>query len=137
MDCIFCKIIRGEAPAWKVYEDEEFVVILDKYPASYGHVLVVSKKHFTNIVDAPVELAARGFEIAIRLAKAWAKLGAPGVNIVTNAGRSAGQAVFHLHIHVIPRWGDPLRWHGKDEIREETANEVVDKLRSVLPEYFK
>ncbi len=46
MDCVFCRIVRGEAPAWKVYEDDEFVVILDKYPASYGHLLVVSKEHF-------------------------------------------------------------------------------------------
>ncbi|AET32792.1 HIT family protein [Pyrobaculum ferrireducens] len=137
MDCIFCKIVRGEAPAWRVYEDEDFVVILDKYPASYGHLLVVSKRHFTNIIDAPAELSARGFEIATRLAKAWAGLGAQGVNVVTNAGRSAGQMVFHLHIHVIPRWGGQLLWHGKEEIREETAREVVEKLKGVLPEYFK
>ncbi|ABL87709.1 histidine triad (HIT) protein [Pyrobaculum islandicum DSM 4184] len=137
MDCIFCKIVRGEAPAWKVYEDGEFIVILDKYPASYGHLLVVSKEHYTNVIDAPVEKVVKGFEIATKLAKAWAKLGAPGVNIVTNAGRDAGQMVYHLHIHVIPRWGGKLTWHGREEIREEEAREVVEKLQRVLPEYFK
>ncbi|MCY0891831.1 MAG: HIT family protein [Pyrobaculum arsenaticum] len=136
MHCIFCSIVKGEAPAWKVYEDDEFVVILDKYPASYGHLLVVSKKHFTNVLDAPVELVAKGFEIATRLAKAWAKLGAGGVNIVTNAGREAGQMVFHMHIHVIPRWGGELRWHGKEELRDEVAREVVERLRPIIPEYF-
>ncbi len=136
MDCIFCKIVRGEAPAWKVYEDDEFVVILDKYPASYGHLLVVSKEHFVNILDAPLEKSVKSFEIATRLAKAWRELGAPAVNVVTNAGREAGQMVFHMHIHVIPRWGDNLIWHGKEELREEVAREVVEKLRNVLPKYF-
>jgi histidine triad (HIT) family protein len=137
MDCIFCRIVKGEAPAWRIYEDEDFVVILDKYPASHGHLLVVSKEHFVNILDAPLEKSAKGFEIATRLAKAWARLGAPAVNVVTNAGREAGQVVFHMHIHVIPRWGGKLLWHGREEIKEEEAREVVEKLRSVLPEYFK
>jgi histidine triad (HIT) family protein len=137
MDCIFCRIVKGEAPAWRIYEDEDFVVILDKYPASHGHLLVVSKEHFVNILDAPLEKSAKGFEIATRLAKAWARLGAPAVNVVTNAGREAGQVVFHMHIHVIPRWGGKLLWHGREEIKEEEAMEVVEKLRSVLPEYFK
>jgi histidine triad (HIT) family protein len=128
--------VRGEAPAWKVYEDDEFVVILDKYPASYGHLLVVSKEHFVNILDAPLEKSVKSFEIATRFAKAWRELGAPAVNVVTNAGREAGQMVFHMHIHVIPRWGDNLIWHGKEELREEVAREVVEKLRSVLPKYF-
>jgi histidine triad (HIT) family protein len=136
MDCIFCKIVRGEAPAWKVHEDDEFVVILDKYPASYGHLLVVSKEHYVNILDAPLEKAVKGFEIATKLAKAWRELGAPAVNVVTNAGREAGQMVFHMHIHVIPRWGGNLIWHGKEELREEVAGEVVEKLRNVLPKYF-
>ncbi|MFN3805250.1 MAG: HIT family protein [Pyrobaculum sp.] len=136
MDCIFCRIVKGEAPAWRVYENEGFVVILDKYPATYGHMLVVSREHFTNIVDTPVEIAARGFEIAARLAKAWAQLGARGVNIVTNAGRDAGQVVFHFHIHVIPRWGGPMAWHGREEIREETAREVVERISKVLPSYL-
>jgi histidine triad (HIT) family protein len=128
--------VRGEAPAWKVYEDDEFVVILDKYPASYGHLLVVSKEHYVNILDAPLEKSVKSFEIATRLAKAWRELGAPAVNVVTNAGREAGQMVFHMHIHVIPRWGGSLIWHGKVELREEVAKEVVEKLRSVLPKYF-
>jgi 7 Diadenosine tetraphosphate (Ap4A) hydrolase and other HIT family hydrolases len=137
MDCIFCRIVKGEAPAWRIYEDEDFVVILDKYPASHGHLLVVSKEHFVNILDAPLEKSAKGFEIATRLAKAWARLGAPAVNVVTNAGHEAGQVVFHMHIHVIPRWGGKFLWHGREEIKEEEAREVVEKLRSVLPEYFK
>ena len=136
MDCVFCRIVHGEAPAWKVYEDDEFVVILDKYPASYGHLLVVSKEHYVNILDTPLERAVKGFEIATRLAKSWRELGAPAVNVVTNAGREAGQMVFHMHIHVIPRWGGNLIWHGREELREEVAREVVEKLRNVLPKYF-
>jgi histidine triad (HIT) family protein len=83
-----------------------------------------------------LEKSVKSFEIATRLAKAWRELGAPAVNVVTNAGREAGQMVFHMHIHVIPRWGGSLIWHGKEELREEVAEEVVEKLRSVLPKYF-
>ncbi|MFN7106017.1 MAG: HIT family protein [Pyrobaculum sp.] len=136
MDCIFCRIVKGEAPSWRVYEEERFVVVLDKYPASYGHMLVVSKEHFTNIVDTPIEIVTRGFEIATRLARAWAQLGARGVNIVTNAGRDAGQVIFHFHIHVIPRWGGPLAWHGREEIREEAAREVIERMSKILPNYL-
>lgn len=136
MDCVFCRIVEGKAPAWRIYEDGQFLVILDKYPASYGHLLVVSRQHYTNIFDAPVELVTRAFELATRLARAWRRLGAPAVNIVTNAGREAGQVVYHLHIHVVPRWGGPLAWHGREELREETAREVAEKLKAVVPEYL-
>lgn len=137
MDCVFCRIVEGTAPAWRVYEDDQFLVILDKYPASYGHLLVVSRQHYVNVFDAPLELATRGFELAARLAKAWRRLGAPAVNIVTNAGREAGQVIYHLHIHVVPRWGGPLAWHGREELREEVARDVVEKLKAVVPEYLK
>ncbi|MGC9118406.1 MAG: HIT family protein [Thermoproteus sp.] len=132
MDCIFCKIVRGEAPAWRVYEDDDVVVILDKYPASYGHLLVVTKAHYESVIDTPDDLVAKSFAVAAKFAKIWKKLGARGVNIVTNAGRDAGQMIFHYHVHVIPRWGDKLLWHGRDEIKEETAREVVEKLKSAL-----
>lgn len=132
MDCIFCKIARGEAPAWKVYEDNDVMVILDKYPASYGHLLVIPKAHYVSVVDAPMEVVEKSFRIAAEFAKLWARLGAPGVNIVTNAGKEAGQIVFHFHVHVIPRWGNNLAWHGREEIREEVAKEVVEKLKNAL-----
>lgn len=130
MDCIFCKIAKGEAPAWKVYEDDDVIVILDKYPASYGHLLVVPKAHYESVIDTPDELVAKTFLVATRYARIWKKLGAKGVNIVTNAGREAGQIIFHYHVHVIPRWGDKLVWHGRDEIKEEVAREIVEKIKS-------
>jgi len=132
MDCIFCKIVKGEAPAWRVYEDDDVVVVLDRYPASYGHLLVVTKAHHESVIDTPDDLVAKSFSVAARFARIWKGLGAKGVNIVTNAGREAGQVIFHYHVHVIPRWGDKLLWHGRDEIREETAREIVEKLKSAL-----
>ncbi|MDT7868797.1 MAG: HIT domain-containing protein [Thermoproteus sp.] len=132
MDCIFCKIVKGEAPAWRVYEDDDVVVVLDRYPASYGHLLVVTKAHHESVIDTPDDLVVKSFSVAARFARIWKGLGAKGVNIVTNAGREAGQVIFHYHVHVIPRWGDKLLWHGRDEIREETAREVVEKLKSAL-----
>ncbi len=133
MDCIFCKIVKGEAPAWRVYEDDRTLVILDKYPASRGHLLVVTKEHYTSIMDAPLELAAHAFAVATRFGKVWGELGAPGVNIVTNAGREAGQVVFHFHVHVIPRWPEgQFRWHGTREITEEEARWVITQLSKAL-----
>jgi len=135
MECLFCRIIRREAPAWFVYEDDEVVVFLDKYPASYGHLLVVPKQHFENVIDADDNVISRSFVVASKFARAWSRLGAKGVNILTNAGREAGQIVFHFHVHVIPRWGGGLTWHGRNEIDEVVAREIVDKLKRILQEY--
>ncbi|MBP1448780.1 MAG: HIT family protein [Thermoproteus sp.] len=132
MDCVFCRIARGEAPAWKVYDDGEILVVLDKYPASRGHLLVIPRAHYESVVDAPLDAAAKAFRVASAFAKLWSKLGARGVNIVTNAGREAGQMIFHFHVHVIPRWGGPVLWHGREELRKDEAREVAEKLEEAL-----
>jgi histidine triad (HIT) family protein len=95
-------------------------------------LLVIPKAHYASVVDAPMEVVEKSFRVAAEFAKLWARLGAPGVNIVTNAGREAGQMIFHYHVHVIPRWGNNLLWHGREEIREEVAKEVVEKLKKAL-----
>jgi histidine triad (HIT) family protein len=111
-DCIFCKIIAGEIPSFKVYEDEMFVAILDRFPSSEGHMLIIPKRHATDIFELN-EAEAAGI---IPLAKKKKKkikttLNCAGINIVQNNGASAGQEVFHYHLHIIPRYeNDGIRF---------------------------
>ena len=102
-ECIFCQIIRKEAPASIVYEDEQVVAFLSNRPVNEGHTLVVPKKHYENIYDIPEEEAAYLFKIVKRVAHAVKDAtGAEGIRIVQNNGEAAGQVIFHLHVHIIP-----------------------------------
>jgi histidine triad (HIT) family protein len=112
MDCIFCKIVAGEIPCSKVYEDELFIAFLDIRPVHKGHLLIVPKKHFVNVFDAPDAEAEAIYKVARELSKAVMEAaGCDGVNLVQNNNAAAGQEVFHAHLHVIPRYeGDGLRF---------------------------
>jgi len=113
--CIFCKIASGEIPSLRVLETPEAVAFLDIGPLTPGHLLLIPKKHYESVLEAPPEEMARLAALLPRLAAALKGCtGAEGLNILHNAGASAGQAVFHLHIHLIPRRdGDGLgyRWN--------------------------
>ena len=102
-DCVFCKIIKGEIPADKVTETENFIVMNDIHPVSEGHCLVIAKKHFENIFDIPSclgdELVSLVKEQGLRLIK---KGKADGIKVVQNNGEASGQTVFHFHVHLIP-----------------------------------
>lgn len=102
--CIFCKIINGEIPAFKIYEDEYVLCFLDISQASEGHTLIVPKKHFENLFDVDQETLnhmAQAVKIVTNLLKE--KLGVTDVNLLNNSGTNAGQTVMHLHFHIIPR----------------------------------
>lgn len=104
-DCIFCKIVAGEIPSYKIYEDDTHLAFLDIFPASLGHTLVIPKEHHDDIHSIPAEkygaLATRAKEVADLLME---KLESEGTTIM-QMNRSAGwQTVFHAHMHVIPRW---------------------------------
>ncbi len=106
-DCIFCKIVRGEIKAYKVYEDECCIAFLDINPLNPGHTLVIPKRHVTNILEADDEIICSVFR-AVRIVSNLLidKLKASGVNVLHNAGRAANQEIMHFHVHVIPRY-DP------------------------------
>ena len=110
-DCIFCKIASGELPATIVDEDERTIAFMDISPATRGHALVIPRVHSRDIFEASPEDAAATALAAQRLAKrAKERLQADGVNLLNSSGAAAWQTVFHLHIHVIPRYlDDPLR----------------------------
>lgn len=103
-NCIFCKIAAGEIPSATLYEDGEFRVILDVGPAAKGHMLVLPKEHYADILEMPEELTAKAFVVAKKMAKKMEQvLECDGINILQNNHEAAGQTVFHFHIHLIPR----------------------------------
>jgi histidine triad (HIT) family protein len=110
-DCVFCKIAAGELPAQIVDEDERTIAFMDIAPATRGHALVIPRVHSRDILEAAPEDVQALALAAQRLAgRAKERLGAAGVNLLNSCGRAAWQTVFHLHIHVIPRYpDDPLR----------------------------
>lgn len=119
-DDIFCKIIRGEIPCHKLYEDDDVLAFLDISQVTKGHALVIPKEHYDNFLATPTELVNKVMKVAQRLGQVQIKmLGAEGVNILTNCYEAAGQTVFHFHVHVIPRYkeksGFVLEMHNNSE----------------------
>lgn len=105
MKDVFCKIVDGEIPSAKVYEDDDVLAILDISQTTKGHTLVMPKKHYKNILECPQELMHKVMDVAQRIGQAEMMLfGASGINILTNVGEAAGQSVPHFHVHVIPRY---------------------------------
>lgn len=109
-NCIFCKIAAGQIPSATVYEDDDFRAILDIAPAHKGHTIILPKKHADNIFSLDDEVTAKVFPVAKKVSQAVKDtLGCDGVNILQNNGTAAGQSVFHLHVHVVPRYeGDGI-----------------------------
>lgn len=111
MSCVFCAIVAGEAPAVRIYEDDDYLGILDIRPFTPGHTLVIPKKHTVDLTDTPPETLAGMAVVGQRIARAARESGlhADGTNIAINDGKAAFQSVFHIHLHVVPRHdGDKL-----------------------------
>lgn len=132
-NCIFCKIANGEIPSKTVYEDELFRVILDLGPATRGHALILPKSHFANLYEIPEEIAGEAMKLAKKMTeKITGKLHCDGFNLVQNNGETAGQTVFHFHMHLIPRYeGDnqKIGWNpGKpsQEELEEIRKQIME-----------
>ena len=109
-DCLFCRIVAGELPAQRVYEDERAVAFMDINPTSRGHVLVVPRTHSADLLDIEADDLAACLNTAKHIA-GWqrSRLEADGVNLLQSTGRAASQVVFHFHLHVIPRYeGDGM-----------------------------
>lgn len=105
-DCIFCKIISGEIPSYKVYEDDDVLAFLDITQVTPGHTLLVPKKHVSDIFEYDADLAAKVFAKVPELARAIKAINSDikGMNILNNNGQVAYQSVFHSHIHLLPRY---------------------------------
>lgn len=134
-NCIFCKIINGDIPSKTLYENEEFKVIFDIAPASKGHVIILPKYHAENIFELPEEVVAKSFVMAKKVATVLKSvLKCDGINILQNNGEAAGQTVFHLHIHVIPRWDNDnmgLLWQ-QGEANPEVLDSIIEEAKELF-----
>ncbi|MDP3646028.1 MAG: HIT family protein [bacterium] len=134
LNCIFCKIVRGELPSIKVYEDDATLAFLDINPVHPGHTLVVPKEHAGNIFEISSEHWASVQETVRKVAVAVEKATeADGVNMLMNNREHAGQVVDHAHVHLIPRFqGDGLnRWPHKPLDMQEGSS-LAEKIRGAL-----
>lgn len=135
-DCIFCRIVKGDIPATKVYEDADVLAFLDIQPVNLGHTLIIPKAHYENCQATPDEAMAALMRVARRVADAaLGATGAKGFNIGINCGRVAGQVIMHTHVHVMPRFEDDgLKLWGKraisNEDMERAAAAMAAKLKS-------
>ncbi|MDH3584803.1 MAG: HIT family protein [Phycisphaerae bacterium] len=112
-DCIFCQIVKGSIPCWKLHETEQVLAFLDIGPLSRGHCLVIPKVHYRTIDRMPAELAAACLAVVPALSRALIEAcGAESWNVLQNNGAVSGQVVEHVHLHIIPRRAnDGLGFH--------------------------
>lgn len=131
---LFMRIIRGEIPCVKVYEDADVIAFMDIMPQSPGHALVVPKVAGENLLDTPPASVAAAMRVVQRLAQAAAQaFDCPGVMLAQFSGEAAGQTVFHLHFHVIPRWPDAsFRAHAREKAEPAQLEAQAARLRAAL-----
>ena len=134
-DCIFCRIVKGEIPCYKIYEDRNFLAFLDINPINKGHVLVLSKEHYKNIFEIPDEKLSEIIVLIKKLLKTLNKAGfGEEYNIIQNNGKTAGQDIFHIHFHLIPRIKDDHsinpKWIEKPSDKE--MQKIAEKIRNSL-----
>jgi len=134
-DCIFCQIAAGDAPANKIYEDDQVVAVLDINPVNPGHTLIIPKEHSVNILDAKdstlMAMIAATKTVAKAVLTAFDEYDA--FNLESNNGRIAGQIIPHTHWHIVPRKADDgfKHWPGKP-YEEGQAEEIADKIKSQI-----
>jgi len=131
-DCLFCRIVKGEIPSYKVYEDDDVLVILDRFPRNAGECLVITKEHYESLFDLDPALGAKIFDIsrraALRIKEAYP---IEGLNLLQNNGEPAGQQIHHFHLHVIPRYkADHALTEGRPaDYSEQEFEDAVRKLK--------
>ncbi|MFD1739121.1 HIT family protein [Bacillus salitolerans] len=137
-DCIFCKIIKGEIPSAKVFENDYVLAFLDISQVSKGHTLVIPKDHKENVFDLTPEIAQEIFKVVPQISNAINKQFSPvGLNLLNNNGEQAGQSVFHFHLHIIPRYGKGdgfgavWKSHANDYTPEQLT-EIAEKISAGL-----
>lgn len=133
-ECIFCKIVAGEIPSQQIYKDADVLAFLDICPVNPGHCLVVPKQHYSSLEAVPDKLVGKIMIVAKKIGAILAgSIGAEGFNLGLNNGPAAGQAVGHVHMHVMPRFQDDglELWPGK-EITQKELESVGNKIRKAI-----
>ena len=135
-DCIFCKILAGDIPCFKLYENDQTLAFMDINPASEGHALVIPKEHYKDVYAVSDGAIAATARTAKKIALAVEKtLNPDGLNLLQCNGPAAAQSVFHFHMHVLPRQnGDDLKLNwGIEPGDMDTIGELAERIRSNLP----
>lgn len=137
MDCIFCDIIKKEAPSEIIYEDDDIIAFLDINPINYGHLLVLTKQHFDNFLTVPKDLLNKLINRVQFLAGIVKRAtSADGFNTMSNNGNAAGQRIFHFHFHIIPRFENDFKFNliSKSYTNNELKN-VSSKMKEFIEKY--
>jgi histidine triad (HIT) family protein len=135
MGCIFCDIIKGRAPAVKIFEDDKILIIMDKQPITEGHLLVMPKRHSDSLTETNDDVLGEMFRSAKKagIALKASKLRCKGINYFLADGVEAGQDVFHVHLHVIPRYRkDGFYMHMPRDYEDETSLKELEKTASKI-----
>lgn len=134
-NCIFCKLAAGEIPSNTLYEDEDFRVIMDIAPAVKGHAIVLPKQHMNDLLTVEADTAKKALLVVSKTANAIKNaLGCDGINVLQNNGEAAGQTVFHLHFHILPRYendGFVIPWK-QLSYGEGEAEALAEKIRAAV-----
>lgn len=133
--CIFCRIVKGNIPCAKIFEDDKVFSFLDIAPANKGHALIVTKKHYENLLDIPDEDLDDMMIKARKIARAMSSaLGCEGFNVLMNNKKAAGQLVNHAHVHIIPRFkGDGINFNWKpNKYKDKEIDEFKEKIRKFI-----
>ncbi len=136
-NCIFCKIVKGELPSAKIYEDDDVLAFMNLLPVTRGHCLVIPKKHFDDIIQTPVDELNKVIQAVKNIAEATGKaMSTDSLTVSTNRGEHSGRTVLHLHFHIIPRYKtDGLtNWgaEGKQQLELKTRQEIAEAIRKHL-----
>ncbi|MBM3897735.1 MAG: HIT family protein [Thaumarchaeota archaeon] len=136
-ECIFCKIVEGKVPSAMVWQDDDYACFLDKYPMNPGHALVVPKKHYPFLLDMTLPAVGKLFEHTAMIMYAICKVLKPdGVNIGQSNGEVASQTVFHVHVHIIPRFkGDSEGsfWPERKKFTLDRLNDLAEQIAKAIP----
>ncbi len=137
MDCLFCKIVKGEIPTLKVYENSSVLAFLDVNPCSLGHTIIVPKKHYQKIEDIPEEETNALFSVITKLVKVIPEtVGTTDCNVGLNNGKLAGQEVPHVHFHIIPRFegdkGSSIQGLVRMEVDKQKLPELAEKIKNQI-----
>ncbi len=135
-DCIFCKIVAGDIPACKIYEDEHTLAFMDIGPLVKGHTLVIPKTHYDPLSETPTEILTACMQTVQRVMQAQQKaLSAVGVNLHQANGAAAGQVVPHLHFHIIPRFADDghhWNWNPQSYANPEAMQKMANRIKECM-----
>ena len=133
-DCIYCQIVVGESPSYKIYEDDDVLAFLDIYPINPGHTLVIPKAHTVDLLDTSIDSLIAIIKVLPKIAKAVVRgVQADGFNVGVNNGAAAGQIIQHVHFHVIPRFKDDgYKSWGQRKYKEGESAKIAEQIREAM-----